>query len=143
MSYHYCPKSNRFFADALKDNYVASGVWPESGIPLTDVEWRSLHANVPQGHQIVPGLDGQPVYAPTPPPTLADIAETNRFLVRARLDRIRPAFQELSDRVEEGLVNLEQQDRYQKLREYRRQLMRLDTTQPIEAWPVLDESWLT
>ncbi|EOC1288899.1 tail fiber assembly protein [Cronobacter muytjensii] len=59
-SYYYSPKLNAFFAEALENDYRASGTWPDDVTPISDDLYRSLIEGQADGRIITADEMGQP-----------------------------------------------------------------------------------
>ncbi|MBL5923514.1 tail fiber assembly protein [Lelliottia amnigena] len=68
MKYIYDVKTNAFYPVALKESYIAKGLWPESGLEI-DEETFAEFQKPPVGKMRVAGEDGYPAWADIPPPT--------------------------------------------------------------------------
>lgn len=68
MKYIYDAKTNAFYPVALKESYIAKGLWPESDVEI-DEETFAEFQNPPAGKMVVAGDDGYPAWTDIPPPT--------------------------------------------------------------------------
>lgn len=66
--YFYSPETNAFYAEALRDDYVAAGTWPDDGVEV-DEETYLKFTPPAEGKMRAPGDDGYPILVDIPPPT--------------------------------------------------------------------------
>ncbi|HBJ0109435.1 TPA: tail fiber assembly protein [Escherichia coli] len=66
--YIYHSETNSFYPVSLKDDYMSSGSWPESGVEISESEFIRF-TNPPPGKYRVAGDDGYPAWDDVPPPT--------------------------------------------------------------------------
>lgn len=68
MNYIFDSKTNAFYPIAMKDIYVAAGLWPESGV-VVDENTFAAFQTPPVSKMRVADNDGYPAWADIPPPT--------------------------------------------------------------------------
>lgn len=65
-----------FYPFNLKEKYVKSGNWPESGVEVEESVFLEFTGQPPEGKVCRRGTDGLPVWVDAPPPVLiSDSAE--------------------------------------------------------------------
>ncbi|EAV5169619.1 tail fiber assembly protein [Salmonella enterica subsp. enterica serovar Kiambu] len=131
-SYIYDATTNAFYALALRDEYIKSGRWPETGVKITDEEHQILLAGQSDGEIISAGADGNPILTPALIDYVAiAVAERDKLmaLATARINHL-VAAQDDDDITATELSELG------ALREYRAKLRRMDLdSAPDIQWP--------
>lgn len=67
--YLYDAKTNSFFSDELKDDYLRAGSWPEAALPITDKRYQQILEGVARGWVLRADKKGAPVLEPPAPET--------------------------------------------------------------------------
>jgi hypothetical protein len=74
----YSPSKNTFYPPEFRDDYEASGTWPDDGIEVDDEIFHAVVSNRPLDKIMVCDEDGYPCLADRPAPTTAELqAQTN------------------------------------------------------------------
>lgn len=73
MSYYYSATQNAFFHDDLRENYQASGNWPNDLIEITDEYYQELLTGQSNGKLVAADENGNPVLIDHPEPDLENI----------------------------------------------------------------------
>lgn len=83
--YIYHSETNSFYPVSLKDDYMSSGSWPESGVEISESEFIRF-TNPPPGKYRVAGDDGYPAWADIPPPTREELIVAADVEKQKRID---------------------------------------------------------
>ncbi|HCR4016116.1 TPA: tail fiber assembly protein [Morganella morganii] len=68
MKYIFDKKTNAFYPVALQQEYENAGMWPESGVEITEEVFASFR-NPPEGKMLGSDKKGNPVWVDVPPLT--------------------------------------------------------------------------
>lgn len=68
MEYIFDKKTNAFYPVALQQEYENAGMWPESGVEITEEVFASFR-NPPEGKMLGSDKKGNPVWVDVPPLT--------------------------------------------------------------------------
>ncbi|HCE8947493.1 TPA: tail fiber assembly protein [Morganella morganii] len=105
MEYIFDKKTNAFYPVALQQEYENAGMWPESGVRVTEEVFASFR-NPPEGKMLGSDKKGKPVWVDVPPLThkqnvaiaesqkqslIAEVnTETGMLRAKLALERIKP-----------------------------------------------------
>lgn len=133
----YSAKQNAFYAIALREDYRATGSWPEDAREISDELYRSLLQGQADGKIIAPDKKGKPVLCEPPAPDAALLiaraeAEKKRLMQLAG-DNIAT----LQDAEALEMATDDEKARLLSWRAYRVLLNRVDTARP--EWPELPD----
>ncbi|EED0940894.1 tail fiber assembly protein [Escherichia coli] len=141
MKYIYDAKTNAFYPVALKESYIAKGLWPESDIEI-DEETFAEFQKPPVGKMSVAGDDGYPVWVDIPPPTheqLVAIADAEK---QSLIDQTNEYInsKQWPGKAAIGRLKDTEKSQYNEWLDYLDELEALDTSiAPDIEWPVKPE----
>lgn len=133
--YIYHSETNSFYPVSLKDDYMSSGSWPESGVEISESEFIRF-TNPPPGKYRVAGDDGYPALADIPPLTHeqeVSKAENNRQSLLANANAITADWR---TELALNIISDEDKSRLIEWMQYIKAVKAVDTsTAPNITWP--------
>lgn len=133
--YYYNAKTNSFYPEVLKDDYLRAGTWPEDPVPVSDDDYCRLLSGCADGKIIEGDETGKPVLVDPPPETpeqyAARAAEKKRHLAEVSEARIAV----LSRAIRLEMATPEEKAELTRWERYSVQLSRVDTGAADISWP--------
>lgn len=88
VKYIYDAKTNAFYPYSNKVNYLAAGLWPETGVDFEEDGFAGWQADAaPAGKIRIAGADGMPSWADIPPPTHDELVANANIDKQQRIDQ--------------------------------------------------------
>ncbi|SHH55460.1 virus tail fibre assembly protein, lambda gpK [Pantoea sesami] len=141
MKYIYDAKTNAFYPVALKESYIAKGLWPESDIEI-DEETFAEFQKPPVGKMSVAGDDGYPVWVDIPPPTYEQLVAIADAEKQSLIDQTNEYInsKQWPGKAAIGRLKDTEKSQYNEWLDYLDELEALDTSiAPDIEWPVKPE----
>lgn len=132
--HYYSPSKNAFYPDALKQDYIDAGTFPDDVIEVDDDVWLVYAGNLPpEGKIRIAGQDGHPAWANIPPLTPEQrIAQVNAEKQRL-LDRVKNKTQLWQTQLSLGMLSDENKSHLVVWMRYAQQVELVDPESP--DWP--------
>lgn len=126
-----------FYDDVMKAEYELAGTWPADSTALSDRYYERLIKGQSEGKIIIKNEYDQPILADPPLPTKEALIAKADSRKASLMSEASLAIDVLKDAVELGKATKEDEGLLLAWREYRVQLMRVDTSLvPDIEWPV-------
>ncbi|PQL99168.1 phage tail assembly chaperone [Pseudomonas aeruginosa] len=119
--YLFSPSRVAFYAVSMREDYLASGSWPDDGVLVSEAVHTRIMDEQSAGRIICTGADGQPMTKEPPPPSVEALAAIERNWRDRQLDTTDALVARHRDELEVGSTTLSAVQ-YQALQAYRRQL---------------------
>ncbi|WP_404704986.1 tail fiber assembly protein [Yersinia vastinensis] len=138
MKYIYDAKTNAFYPQALKDDYLRSGTWPDAGVEV-DEETFALYTGEPPAGMVRGSVDGMPSWVDAPLPNPPDAEQLISEATEKKHQLKIQADSEIEwrqDAVDGGYAEPDEVTALAAWKKYRVLLMRIDTSKTPEIeWP--------
>ncbi|MDN4239224.1 tail fiber assembly protein [Citrobacter freundii] len=133
MKYKYCSKTNMFYPFAMKNDYIAAGVWPENGQDVNEDVFSEFTGQPPTGKTRVAGIDGFPAWDDIQPPTAEQIAAFAAQQKTTLLTEASAIIAPLKDALDGGYIDDEDKPGLTAWQKYRYALTKVNLAKPV--WP--------
>lgn len=138
MTIYFSASENGFYNDVFRADYMAAGTWPDDAAAISDQWYQHLLCGQSLGRIVTVNEYGQPVLADPPAPTKEQLIAEADARKAALITAASETISILKDAVDLGKATKEEENRLLALREYRVQIMRVDTSlAPDIKWPVM------
>jgi hypothetical protein len=139
--YVYSPLTNGFYPRELREVYDDAGSWPDDGIAVSDVVYREYQTlPPPEGKMRIAGVDGLPVWADIPAPTIEALKADAVVTLSGLMTKANLAIAPLQDAVDIEDATDDEIAKLKDWKKYRVALNRLDLSLvPDIDWPQLPE----
>ncbi len=136
MKYIFDKKTNAFYPVALQQEYENAGMWPESGVEITEEVFAAFR-NPPEGKMLGSDKKGNPVWVDVPPLTHEQhvaIAESQK---QALISEVNTETEMLRAKLALGRITDDEKALLNAWLDYLDELEAVDTsTAPDITWPV-------
>ncbi len=85
-NYVYSAALNMICAEALKNDYVLAGTWPDDAVTLSDAQAVAFMSEAPEGKIMMAGADGLPAWGDIPPLSPAELYQQAEQRKRMLID---------------------------------------------------------
>ena len=137
MKIYFSKIENGFFAESLKQDYIAAGSWPDDAVELTEKEAETYMAKTPpEGKSLSGNNKGRPVWVDIPPLPHAELVEQAEAQKQYLLSEAAESIAPLQDAVELDMATPEEESALKEWKKYRVMLNRVDTSLGADVvWP--------
>lgn len=139
VKYIYDAKTNAFYPYSNKVNYLAAGLWPETGVDFEEDGFAGWQADAaPAGKIRIAGADGMPSWADIPPPTHEELVASANTEKQKRIDQANDYMnsKQWPGKAAMGRLKDSDKEQYNAWLDYLDELEAVDTsTAPDITWP--------
>lgn len=139
VKYIYDAKTNAFYPYSNKVNYLAAGLWPETGVDFEEDGFAGWQADAaPAGKIRIAGADGMPSWADIPPPTHEELVASANTEKQKRIDQANDYMnsKQWPGKAAMGRLSDAEKAQYNLWLDYLDELETVDTsTAPDITWP--------
>ncbi|RUT64885.1 tail fiber assembly protein (plasmid) [Morganella morganii] len=136
MKYIFDKKTNAFYPVAMKQEYENAGMWPESGVEITEEVFASFR-NPPEGKMMGSDKKGNPVWVDVPPLTHEQCVAIAESQKQALIAEVHTETEMLRTKLALGRIKDDEKARLIAWLDYLDELEAVDvSTAPDIIWPV-------
>ena len=136
MKYIFDKKTNAFYPVALRQEYENAGMWPESGVEITEEVFASFR-NPPEGKILGSDKKGNPVWVDVPPLTHEQHVAIAASQKQALITEVNTETEMLRAKLALGRIKDDEKARLNAWMDYLDELGAVDvSTAPDITWPV-------
>ncbi|EIC1592422.1 tail fiber assembly protein [Enterobacter asburiae] len=136
MKYIFDKKTHAFYPVALQPEYENAGMWPESGVGITEEVFASFQ-NPPEGKMLGSDKKGNPVWVDVPPLTHEQHVAIAEAQKQALIAEVHTETEMLRTKLALGRIKEDEKARLNSWLDYLDELEAVDvSTAPDIIWPV-------
>lgn len=134
--YIYSAKTNMFYPEELRDDYVDAGSWPEDGMEVDDANFAKFTSPPPDGQMRIAGADGLPAWGDKPSPTQEQLVQQTENQKTALLNEASNVTADWRVELSLGIISDEDKASLTAWVQYVKALKAVDTSAaPSIIWP--------